>query len=37
MGDVKVPQEWPIRKKVRLISTTLISIFILVSILILVN
>ena len=37
MNNVKVPQEWPIRKKVRLISTTLISIFMLVSILILVN
>jgi len=37
MSNVKVPQEWPRRKKVKLISNTLISIFILVSILILVN
>ena len=37
MGDVKVPQEWPRRKKVKLISNTLISIFMLVSILILVD
>jgi hypothetical protein len=37
MDSVKVPQEWSRNKKVKIISMSLITVFLVLSILILVN